>query len=408
MNWLIKENELDREQRNFLSEFINRSDNELIVGFPGSGKTMLLYYAALKIKERNPDARILFVEFTHALINMIEAALYQIHIKDIKVLTQYEFEKEYKEKGMRREKYDCIICDEVQDLTPHVLCHIKNQAQRVIMGGDPNQRIYEQDPRWKRPTCTEANIHEIFSPVVTRLNIVHRLSRFVIEAANEVMPEMNIMQEGRVSMTKKNIMIRLWKAQNQQQEVCAIMKEAREFLHRTDSVAILLPSHDKIIRFANNALTDAGLPAWRITYNEHGEKDFGDLNAHLEVNGLPIRYVGNGYGTFLNDEPVIILMTYHGSKGLDFDKVFLPFCNHIDSDTTQADNDKRVFMVGMTRSRGDLIISFSKKLNRFVAKFADSCHHNDLTTDGSPMLFSNQEKPLPKEKKLTMNELFGW
>ena len=42
MNWLIPQNELDREQRRFLDEFINRSDNELIVGFPGSGKTMLL------------------------------------------------------------------------------------------------------------------------------------------------------------------------------------------------------------------------------------------------------------------------------------------------------------------------------------------------------------------------------
>ena len=98
MNWLIPENELDREQRKFLSEFIERNDNELIIGFPGSGKTMLLYYAALKIRERNPDARILFVEFTHALINMIEAALYQMRINDIKVITQYEFEKEYKKR----------------------------------------------------------------------------------------------------------------------------------------------------------------------------------------------------------------------------------------------------------------------------------------------------------------------
>ena len=72
MNWLIPQNELDKEQRSFLDEFINRSDNELVVGFPGSGKTMLLYYAALKIRERNPSAKIIFVEFTHALINMIE------------------------------------------------------------------------------------------------------------------------------------------------------------------------------------------------------------------------------------------------------------------------------------------------------------------------------------------------
>lgn len=404
MNWLIPQNELDREQRRFLDEFINRSDNEMVVGFPGSGKTMLLYYAALKIREQKPGAKILFVEFTHALINMIEAALQQMHINDIKVVTQYEFEKERKSKM----KYDCIICDEVQDLLPKVLENMTKRANRVILGGDPNQQIYEKDPKWKEPTCTERDIIELLHPVVTRLNIVHRLSRFVMEAANDVMPEMNIMQEGRVSMMKKNIMIRLWKAKNQQQEVSAIMKEAKETLRLTDSVAILLPSHSKITSFADKALSDAGKESWKWTYDEHGNLDYNNMNDYLETSGIPLRYVGNGFGNFLSDKPVITLMTYHGSKGLDFDKVFLPFCNHIDNDTKQVDNDKKVFLVGLTRSRGDLIISFSKKLNRFVSKFAESCTHKDLETDGTPMLFDAPVKPLPKGRKVNTAELFGW
>ena len=404
MNWLIPQNELDKEQRRFLDEFINRSDNELIVGFPGSGKTMLLYYAALKIREEKPGAKILFVEFTHALINMIEAALQQMHINDIKVVTQYEFEKERKSKV----KYDCIICDEVQDMLPKVLENMAKRADRVILGGDPNQQIYERDPKWKEPTCTEREIIELLRPVVTRLNIVHRLSRFVMEAANDVMPEMNIMQEGRVSMMKKNIMIRLWKAKNQQQEVSAIIKEAKETLRLTDSVAVLLPSHSKITSFADKALSDEGKECWKWTYDEHGNLDYNNMNDYLEACGIPLRYVGNGFGNFLSDKPVITLMTYHGSKGLDFDKVFLPFCNHIDNDTKQVDNDKKVFLVGLTRSRGDLIISFSKKLNRFVSKFAENCTHKDLATGGIPMLFDAPAKPLSKGRRVTTAELFGW
>lgn len=404
MNWLIPENELDREQRCFLNEFMLRNRNELILGFPGSGKTMLLYYAALKIREKNPDAKIIFVEFTHALINMIEAALRQMHINDIKVVTQYEFEKAHKVKI----KYDCIICDEVQDLSPKVLSNIACCAHRVIIGGDPNQQIYEVDPKWKKPTCTMTDIMAILNPVVTRLNIVHRLSRFVMEAVNDVMPEMKIIQEGRVSMTKKNIMIRLWKAKNQQQEVSAIMKDATESLRLTDSVAILLPSHSKILSFVDKVLVDAGKPTWKRTYDEHGNMDYNYLNDHLDANGIPVRYVGNGFGNFLYDQPMITLMTYHGSKGLDFDKVFLPFCNHRDDETTQVDNDKKVFLVGMTRSRGDLIISFSKKLNRFVAQFAESCTHKDLESDEQPTLFVHQVKQPTKVKCCTMNELFGW
>lgn len=407
MNWLVPENELDKEQRRFLGEFINRNDNELILGFPGSGKTMLLYYAALKIRERNPEARIIFVEFTHALINMIEAALHQMHIKDVKVVTQYEFEKS----GGTNEKYDCIICDEVQDLSPKVLANIANRSHRVIVGGDPNQQIYKEDPKWKKPTCSETDIQSILHPIVTHLNIVHRLSRFVMEAANNVMPEMNIMKEGRVSMTKKNIMIRLWKAKNQQQEVAAITEDAKDSLRLTDSIAVLLPSHSKILSFADKALTDADKPIWKRVYDKHGNMDYNNLNEHLESNDIPLRYVGNDFGGFLDGKPVITLMTYHSSKGLDFDKVYLPFCNHNDNETKQVDNDKKVFLVGMTRSRGDLIISFSKKLNRFVAKFSEACNQKDLDMDEQPSLFAPQvTQPVKatKTKGYSMNELFGW
>ena len=203
-------------------------------------------------------------------------------------------------------------------------------------------------------------------------------------------------------------MIRLWKAKNQQQEVSAIMKEAKDTLRLTDSVAVLLPSHSKITSFADKALSDAGKDCWKWTYDEHGNLDYNNMNDYLEACGIPLRYVGNGFGNFLSEKSVITLMTYHGSKGLDFDKVFLPFCNHIDNDTKQVDNDKKVFLVGLTRSRGDLIISFSKKLNRFVSKFAESCTHKDLATDGTPMLFDAPAKPLSKGRRVTTAELFGW
>ena len=403
MNWLITENELDREQRKFLSEFMNRNTNECILGFPGSGKTILLYYAAIAIRKMKPDAKILFVEFTHALINMIEASLKQIHIRDIKVVTQYEFEKMH-----HAEEYDCIICDEVQDLSPRVLKHIAKQAQRVIVGEDQNQKVYKKDPQWNKRTCTDNDIMQILHPEVTRLNIVHRLGRFVVEAANEVMPEMNILSEGRISMMKKNIKIRLWKANNQQQEVSAVFQEAKETLRMTDSVAILLPSHSKITNFTNKVLSDAGKKEWKWVYDDHGNLDYNKMNNYLESCGIPMHYVGNGYGSFLDDKPMITLMTYHGSKGLDFDKVFLPFCNYYDNNTKKVDNDKQVFLVGMTRSRGDLIISFSKKLNSFVSRFAENCTHKDLSNDGTPTLFDIPIKSVSKNERVKVSELFGW
>ena len=73
MKWLIGFNDLDVEQRAFLTGnnmfpgLVERLKNEHIEGFPGSGKTILLMYAIAFIKEQNKDAKILFIEFTHSL-----------------------------------------------------------------------------------------------------------------------------------------------------------------------------------------------------------------------------------------------------------------------------------------------------------------------------------------------------
>ena len=55
MKWLPAENELGREQRDFLSEVINTEQNESVAGFPGSGKTVVLLYAVVNL--RKPQIR---------------------------------------------------------------------------------------------------------------------------------------------------------------------------------------------------------------------------------------------------------------------------------------------------------------------------------------------------------------
>jgi superfamily I DNA/RNA helicase len=49
----------------------------------------------------------------------------------------------------------------------------------------------------------------------------------------------------------------------------------------------------------------------------------------------------------------IIVMTYHSSKGLDFDNVFLPFLNN--SLFISPYNEETLFMVAITRSKKNLI-----------------------------------------------------
>ncbi len=402
MRWLPPENELDREQREFLKNLITRADNEQILGFPGSGKTVLLLYGAMKLKELKPKAKILFVEFTHALIKMIEAAIEQMPYHDMKVVTYYDFYNNRKQ----YEAYDYILCDEVQDVPKKVIEMMKAKADRVIVAGDPNQSIYEEDPQWGLPPCKQEELEAILTSSELPLTIIHRLSKYVISAVDKYLPDMKI-TSGKFSMVRSHPKIRLWKGRNQRQEVEEIFNDAKDYLRRGDTIGILLPTHSKIQKFANRILAVSDAPIWEVKKDDYGKTKYDELNAHFEKYNIPMQFVAKGFGNFTQDTDKIVLTTYHSSKGLDFDRVYLPFCNHVDEYSNYDMYDKVLFMVAMTRSRGDLVISFTGTLNYMVASFKDDCTYRNL--DDS-IIFSGDWDNLGQEKTSdTKNEdIFDW
>lgn len=405
MNWLIPENELDIQQREFLDSLFTNNSQKLVDGFPGSGKTILLLYAAKRLKDNNPSISILFIEFTHSLIKMLRAAINQLHFKDIEVITYYDFKKRARS-GMT---YDYILCDEVQDVPRMVLEAMRRNGKHVIIAGDANQSIYDSDPKWNEPVCTKDDIREVFAPTVTSLNIMHRLTKPIVKAVNSFMPEMNILA-GRYSMVKKNTQIRLWKSRNQREEVRHIMDTAIEAAKNSDSVGILLPKHDYILRFANCVLNNSRHQDWAFKKNKYGGPDYNSLNDYFDRCEIPIQCVVNGYGDFLMPGNKITLITYHSAKGLDFDNVFLPFCNEIQyaGDTMS----KRLFMVAMTRSRENLFISYSADhMNQWVKTFADQCSYTDWNGVGMQPLFPTDDEKSPVQSEDSKNEdsnLFGF
>ena len=224
MKWLVPENELDRDQRDFINSLAQNKSNRWVEGFPGSGKTVLLLYAAKNICVKEPKASIVFIEFTHSLINMVEAAINELrsgnNFQEIPVQTYYEFCK-------GTELYDYILCDEVLDLPDRVLSAMHRKARKqVFVAGDLNQSIFIKDPQLGEPTCSPEAIGSILNiPRRDTLHVIHRLTPTIIKAVNAFMPSMNIMQ-GRYSMMKTDTQIRVWKASNQTMEADSIMKEA--------------------------------------------------------------------------------------------------------------------------------------------------------------------------------------
>ena len=382
MKWLPGENDLVKEQTEFRNQVWTEKGNVYVSGFPGSGKSVCLLYAVKTIRDKEPNASILFVEFTHSLIKMIEAALSELGLANIQVVTYADFERNY------RGSYDYIICDEVQDMSAGLLELMKRRAKRIIVGGDPNQSIYETLPNGG-PTVDPEEMKRILTPKTSELTILHRLNKFIIRGINSFMPQMRMLAE-KSSMLKKHKPAYVWHCIDQSDEVKRIMEDAKTALNYGESVAILLPAHWKIENFVNIYLQSIGKPIFDFSQDrQYGKPNYGLLNQHLEKHGVKMQSITNGFGSLVTDSDKIILSTYHSSKGLDFDKVFMPFCNQ----GSGNEDNPRLFMVAMSRSRKDLTLSYTTNMNRFIQQFfnnREACQFIDFKEMAKgPSIFGN-------------------
>lgn len=369
MSWIIPENKLDDQQRDFVENVDINQRNVWIKGFPGSGKSVLLAYTIKKIKRQSPSASIVVVVFTHSLITMFKAAFQEMGV-NVEVMTYFDFMKTPR-------RYDYILSDEVQDLTPTVLREMNNRGRHVIVAGDENQSIYETAPRTNENTVSPSQINSLLNSREFSLNIIHRLTRSIIDAVNKFLPNMNIFAARR-DMSKQSTQVRVCEAQNSDEEVQYILKEGKSAVNNGYTVGVLIPTGKAIISFVNTALRKEGKPEWNPSTNRWGNIDFSDLNDHFKRCGVPMQYVGNGTGNFSEDSRKITIMTYHSSKGLDFDNVFIPGLNRNLFITYNQELSKTLFMVAMTRSRNNLYLTYSGYKHEYLQKFSSDCNSIDI------------------------------
>lgn len=369
MAWIIPEHELDPQQREFIYRQDFNRQNIWIKGFPGSGKSVLLAYTLQIIKRHNRQASVVVVVFTRALVQMFSEAFNEMGI-NVEVKTFYEFMNS-------SIHYDYILSDEVQDLVPSVLRAMKTRANHVVVAGDENQSIYERDPKFHEATVSPSEIRSLLSAKSLELGINHRLSSSIINIIQRFMPNMNIFSEKR-DQTKTSTQVRLCEANGTSEEVKYIMQEAGKAIRIGGTAAVLLPTQKEIVKFVNAALAAEGKSAWPEQLNRWGQLDFSAMNSYLSSKDVKLKYVGNGVGSFSSDDNKIIIMTYHSSKGLDFENVFIPFMNtslFIVPDETRS---KTLFMVAMTRCRNNLYITYSGYKHNYLNSFSSQCHSIDI------------------------------
>lgn len=367
MAWMIREDQLDPDQREFVNVESKKSGNIWIKGFAGSGKSVLLIHSLKNIIQKEPNAKVVIVVYTHSLIDMFKTGMQELNLpSSIPVITYYEFV------DRNSDNFDYILCDEVQDLPSKVLYSMNNRARKVIVAGDSNQSIFNEDPKWREPVVNPNQVGDIINARAFTLNMVHRLTKSIINAVQKLIPSMNIWGAKR-DLTKIDVNIRLCEATSEREEVKYIYQEALKGSNVGDSSVILFPTNNTIKKFATLILSANNKPEWSEKKNNWGRPDYGDLNRHLRSNGIKFQFIGSGYGSLKNAEQnkEAIIMTYHSSKGLDFDNVFLPFLNtHF---YLHPSNAETLFMVAMTRSRKNLYLTYYGYTHELVDKFKGEC-----------------------------------
>lgn len=367
MAWMIREDQLDPDQKEFINVESKKTGNIWVKGFAGSGKSVLLIHSLKNIIQKEPNAKVAVVVYTHSLIDMFKTGMQELNLPNsIPVMTYIEFVDK------NSQNFDYIFCDEVQDLPAKVLYEMNNRARKVIVAGDSNQSIYDTDPRWNEPVVNPNQVGDIINARAFSLNMIHRLTRSIINAVQKILPSMNIWGAKR-DLTKQDVNIRLCEASSEQEEVRYIYQEALKGANVGDTSVILFPKNELIIKFANLVLSANGKSQWTEKNNNYGRPDYADLNKHFRSNGIKLQFIGSGYGALKNAEQnkEAILMTYHSSKGLDFDNVFLPFLNaHF---YLHPSNAETLFMVAMTRSKKNLYLTYFGYTHDLVDKFKSEC-----------------------------------
>jgi superfamily I DNA/RNA helicase len=368
MRWMISEDKLGPDQREVINDLSKNWKNTWIKGHAGSGKSVLLIHLLRDYLTKNPKSKVCVVVFTRSLVDMLKVAIVELDLEkrfktNIPVLTIYEF------KGKNiASKYDVVFCDEVQDLPVSFLHLLKANSNQVIVAGDEAQSIYESVPDFNEAPATPSQIISSLDAQQKPLFYIYRLTKSMVTMLSRVFSSI---LSGKTNIEKIDVDIKFCKASKKANEIEFVWNEASKTnrLRSDESVAMLFPQIDMIIDYVNSVLKLKGAPKWEEVKNNFNKNDFGNLNDHLLRNKIPMMYIGQGYGSLESADRnnKIILMTYHSSKGLDFDHVFLPMLG--ENFYLPPKKAETLLFVALSRSKSNLMISYSGNLYQPMNKF---------------------------------------
>jgi len=362
MSWIPSRANFDVKQDQILNDIIDDTEQSWwLQGYAGTGKTMLLIHLIAEYVDAGWDCA--FVTFTHALKKLAIEAMRELGHKP----GQLQIETVDKLNTLKR-RYDIIFVDEVQDLTNKQISKLLELGDRFVYAGDINQSIYLQ-------AASSSTIKRALGrPKIVELSDLYRMPEPMFLAANITYPEAQIARGAQVAMNDSSS-INLVAADSVTSEVEWVYKRALAESRNQLPSAILFGKHEDLQKFVKTLIAQMDLPEAPEVLGH----DYDPLNEYLQRKRIKMMYFGGAQGGELSDASttkVVLLMTMHSAKGLEFGSVFTPFMNEgysLCPYPSMKNNDewqRRFLFMAITRTKLNFYASYSKSLNEYLVPLA--------------------------------------
>lgn len=334
-SFYVKDSELDDYQVKVINK---KTDNSYIVkGCAGSGKSILALWKAKQIQDEHRGSY-MYIVFTKALMQYMADGIKEVGISQRNVDYHWHW---VNRAGCPSADY--IIVDEAQDFSKEDIELFKSKARKaLLLYGDSAQQLYTfiQDKK----TVSMEDIQYFTKFPVEQLVFNHRLPKKIARVAQYINSENDELEERcTVEGTEKPKILEYPTVEKQYDAIIELIQNK----HMED-VGILFRQNDEVGEAYNY-------------FQEHGLNVEAKFGKHMDLD-------------FTSDNPK--LMTYHSSKGLQFENVFLPDC------TVEDDDNRNPLYVAVTRTYQSLYILHSGNLSSLFDDVPRDLYDTSLVVAG--------------------------
>lgn len=338
--WLVPLEDLSEDQHSAVVQDYSR--NRVIIGGPGSGKTLVLAHRASACMKEHamPRDRVRVLVYTQVLRDYIKVGLADLGLEDICMTFDKWVSDELAAAGLGwprgkdpfaraherllqhlrshpgRKRWDALLVDEGQDLDADSIEILRLSAEHVTLALDSRQRLYDTGSS-ESEACGALGLKRPNAMLLS----AYRCTPAIVRVGAEFLPSDDLRHQFRranlmpISQHETPVIMR-FKTLDDELDVMAPALQERAFANQTS--AVLVTNKNRVAQVARG-LEDRGIEV--RTHEDHDP----DLSKPLVV-------------------------TYHSAKGLTVDSVFLARVTGTAFKNIDDERARRMLFVGITRA----------------------------------------------------------